>query len=64
MEFDFDGKITNLWCGKIISRKNNHYIVKPETYNETVCAGSETSFGFTAEKNEEQTGKISNIKIK
>ncbi len=64
LEFDFDGKITNLWCAKIVSHTGNHYVIKPEDYNKTIPADGEVTFGFCAEKNSSQTGSITNIKVK
>ncbi len=48
VSFDFDGQISNIWNGEIVSRQGSTYTVKGAFWNATVAAGSSTSFGFTA----------------
>lgn len=46
VEFDLDGTITNLWCGKIVSHTGNHYVVSDASWNASIAPKHGTSFGF------------------
>lgn len=46
LEFDFDKNIQSIWNATIISHTGNHYIIKNNTYNMNIEAGSSISFGF------------------
>jgi GH18 family chitinase len=48
VSFDFDGEISGLWNGTIVSRQGGTYTVKGAGWNSTLAAGASTSFGFTA----------------
>lgn len=48
VSFDFNGEISNLWNGEIVSRQGSTYIVKGAFWNAAVASGASTSFGFTA----------------
>ncbi|MBP6770184.1 MAG: cellulose binding domain-containing protein [Reyranella sp.] len=48
VEFDAAFAITNIWNAQIVSHVGNHYIIKNMSYNGTVGAHQETSFGFQA----------------
>ena len=63
LEFDCTAKITNIWCAKIVSHSGKHYVIAPESYNSTVGANQNVSFGFNAEKTS-GSAKITNVKVK
>lgn len=46
LSFDFDGNITSVWGGEIVSHQGNHYVVKPLTWNQNLYPGAQTVFGF------------------
>jgi len=46
--FDAAFAITNIWNAQIVSHIGNHYVIKNMSYNGTVGANQETSFGFQA----------------
>jgi cellulase/cellobiase CelA1 len=46
--FDFDGQIASLWNGMITDRTGTRFTVSGASWNSTIAAGAETSFGFTA----------------
>ncbi len=48
LEFDLAAPIQNMWGGQVVSRKGNHYIVKPMTWNDRIFPGSRTIIGFQA----------------
>jgi cellulase/cellobiase CelA1 len=48
VEFDAAFAITNIWNAQIVSHVGNHYVIKNMSYNGTVGAHQETSFGFQA----------------
>ena len=48
VEFDAAFAITNIWNAQIVSHIGNHYVIKNMSYNGTVGANQETSFGFQA----------------
>jgi chitinase len=47
-EFDATFTITNIWNAVIVSHVGTHYVIRNETYNASIAAGGETSFGFQA----------------
>lgn len=47
-EFDATFTITNIWNAVIVSHVGNHYVIRNQSYNASVAAGGETSFGFQA----------------
>jgi chitinase len=48
VEFDAAFDITNIWNAQIVSHVGNHYVIKNMSYNGTVGANQEASFGFQA----------------
>ena len=48
VSFDFDGEISSLWNGEIVSRSGSTYTVKNAPWNGSLAAGASASFGFTA----------------
>ncbi len=48
VSFDFDGQISNIWNGEIVSRQGSTYTVKGAFWNASVAPGASTNFGFTA----------------
>ena len=48
VEFDAAFAITSIWNAEIVSHIGNHYVIKNMSYNGTVGANQETSFGFQA----------------
>ncbi|NQW53970.1 MAG: cellulose binding domain-containing protein [Rhodospirillales bacterium] len=48
VEFDAAFAITNIWNAQIVSHVGNHYVIKNMSYNGTVRANQDTSFGFQA----------------
>ena len=48
VEFDAAFAITNIWNAQIVSHIGDHYVIKDMSYNGTVGANQETSFGFQA----------------
>ena len=46
LEFDFDRKISGIWDATVVSSANNHYVIKPASWNKTLAAGGKISFGF------------------
>ena len=46
LEFDFDGSITYMWNGTIISHEGNHYEIKNNGYNANIASGSSIVLGF------------------
>ncbi|NEQ51534.1 MAG: hypothetical protein F6K11_15555, partial [Leptolyngbya sp. SIO3F4] len=49
LEFDFSGKITQIWNAQIVNRNGNTYVVSNASYNGAVAPGQEVSFGFLGE---------------
>lgn len=45
--FDFDGDITSIWDGTVVSQSGNHYVVSGADWNQSIAPGSSVSFGFT-----------------
>lgn len=48
VEFDAAFAITNIWNAQIVSHVGNHYVIKNMSYNGTIGANQDTSFGFQA----------------
>jgi hypothetical protein len=48
VEFDAAFTITNIWNAQIVSHIGDHYVIRNMSYNGTVGANQETSFGFQA----------------
>ncbi|PZR10294.1 MAG: hypothetical protein DI532_18405 [Azospirillum brasilense] len=48
VEFDAAFTITNLWGGEIVSHVGTHYVVRNLSWNATVPANGQASFGFQA----------------
>lgn len=48
VEFDAGFTITNIWNAAIVSHVGTHYVLKNMSYNASVGAGKDTSFGFQA----------------
>lgn len=45
--FMFDGEIENIWNAKIVSHRDNMYVIKNAGWNQDIKADASTSFGFT-----------------
>ncbi len=63
VSFDAEGEISNIWCAKIVSHKDNHYVVTGMDYNGTLAAGQSTTFGYNITKTSNQSGNASNVKV-
>jgi hypothetical protein len=48
LEFDFSKNITSVWDATIVSHTGNHYVVKGASYDSTLAAQSQLTFGFLA----------------
>ncbi|WP_421994546.1 Calx-beta domain-containing protein [Reyranella sp.] len=48
LEFDAAFLITNLWGAEIVSHVGNHYVIRNASWNATVAANGQASFGFQA----------------
>lgn len=46
--FDFDGEISSLWSGSIVSRTGSTYTVVNAAWNGSLAVGQSATFGFTA----------------
>jgi aryl-phospho-beta-D-glucosidase BglC (GH1 family)/cellulase/cellobiase CelA1 len=46
LEFDFAHNITEIWNAQIVSHVGNHYVIQNASYNGSVAAGGNVSFGF------------------
>ena len=46
MEFDLKGSIVNIWNAVVVSRVGTRYVIRNESWNGTIAAGAEISFGF------------------
>ncbi|MEM9266958.1 MAG: cellulose binding domain-containing protein, partial [Cyanobacteria bacterium P01_F01_bin.13] len=49
LEFEFSGKITQIWNAQIVSRRGNTYVISNASYNGTIAPGQDVSFGFLGE---------------
>lgn len=49
LEFEFSGKITQIWNAQIVSQNGNTYVISNAPYNGTIAPGQEVSFGFLGE---------------
>jgi hypothetical protein len=48
LQFTFPVQISSIWNATIVSHVGNTYVVKSAGWNDTIAAGSNVSFGFTA----------------
>lgn len=48
LEFEFPHEITNIWNAEIVSKVGNKYTIRHASWNSTIPAGANTSFGFTS----------------
>src|SRR5690349_9603462 len=48
VEFDASFLITNIWGAEIVSHVGNHYVLRNLSYNASVPADGQVSFGFQA----------------
>ena len=48
LEFDAGFDITNIWNAEIVSHVGNHYVIRNTSWNASVAAGGQASFGFQA----------------
>jgi chitinase len=48
LEFDATFNITNIWNADIVSHVGNHYVIRSASWNASVPAGGQASFGFQA----------------
>src|SRR5271166_4332383 len=48
MEFDAGFQITNIWNAEIVSHVGNRYVIRNASWNASVAAGGQASFGFQA----------------
>ena len=49
LEFEFAGKINQIWGAEIVSHTGDTYVVRNESYDGTVAPGQTVSFGFIGE---------------
>jgi chitinase len=49
MEFDMKANVVNIWNAVIVSHVGTHYVIKNASWNATIAAGTEISFGFQAD---------------
>ncbi|MFM8414285.1 MAG: PA14 domain-containing protein [Planctomycetota bacterium] len=49
LEFDLDATITNIWNATIVSRVGTRYTITSASWNSSIGAGAEVSFGFQAD---------------
>jgi aryl-phospho-beta-D-glucosidase BglC (GH1 family) len=49
MEFDMKANIVNIWNAVIVSRVGTRYVIRNASWNGTIAAGAEISFGFQAD---------------
>src|SRR5262249_15595090 len=45
LSFTFNGQISSIWNASIVSHSGNQYVVQGASWNNTIAAGSSTSFG-------------------
>jgi len=62
LDFDFNHRITSIWNAKIDSHTENHYSIEPESYNKTIPAGGQISFGFVGSPGNVTEGPV-NIRV-
>ena len=55
LEFDFDGDISELWNGKILSNINNHYVIGNAEYNQNIEAGQKAVIGLIGKKSSKES---------
>ena len=48
VEFDYDGEISSIWYGEIVSHEGSHYVIKNLGWNKEIPAGGTITVGFTA----------------
>ncbi|HEY1600283.1 MAG TPA: cellulose binding domain-containing protein [Pirellulales bacterium] len=46
LQFDFSRNITSIWDAKIVSHTGNHYVIAGASYDSTLSANSNLTFGF------------------
>ena len=46
--FNFDGQISSLWNGVLVSRSGSLYTVRNESWNGALAVGASATFGFSA----------------
>jgi len=49
MEFDMKANIVNIWNAVIVSHVGTRYVIRNASWNGTIAAGAEISFGFQAD---------------
>ncbi|MFM8495386.1 MAG: PA14 domain-containing protein [Planctomycetia bacterium] len=49
LQFDLDATISNIWNATIVSRVGTRYTITAASWNSTIAAGAEISFGFQAD---------------
>ncbi len=47
VQFTFNGQISSIWNGSILSHTGNIYVVQPANWNTDIAAGQSVDFGFT-----------------
>lgn len=62
LEFDFPGKIEEIWNATIVSYIDGHYIIKNSSYNANISPGATINLGFIA-SNAKAEDNISNTVI-
>jgi hypothetical protein len=46
LSFDWDRDITQIWNAVIVSHVGDHYVIQPESYDESIAPGASLTFGF------------------
>ncbi len=59
LSFDFDGDISNLYSGRLISDNANHFIVEGNSWNKTIKPGQSVILGWNGKNSADKT--IDNI---
>ena len=49
LEFEFSGKINQIWNAEIVSQTGNTYVIRNAPYNGTLAPAQKVSFGFIGE---------------
>ena len=46
LSFNYDRTINDIWNAQIVSRTGSQYVIRNASWNGTIAAGAEISFGF------------------
>ena len=60
LSFDSNFIINNLWDGRLIESRDNHYVISSEMWTNPISVGSSTVIGFSASIEAEATPEILN----